>query len=411
MKIYLVGGAVRDKLLGMPVQERDWVVVGATATDMEQAGYKQVGKSFPVFLHPQTHEEYALARTERKTAPGYTGFEIHAAADVTLEQDLLRRDLTINAIAEDSEGNLIDPYGGCADLRSRILRHVSPAFCEDPVRILRLARFAARFGHLGFCVAPETNKLMEQMVANGEVDALVPERVGQELEKALLEQTPHLFFTVLRACGALARIFPEIDRLFGVPQVARYHPEVDSGEHTMMALACAAGLTADKYVRFAVLVHDLGKGVTPAADLPKHHGHEHRGVPLVEQLCARTRLSANYRELAVLVTRYHLHGFRVGEMRPATLLETLEKIDALRRPDRFAQFLLACEADALGRGGGIARDFPQKQLWQAVYAAVAAVDVAALVQAGYKGAALGEKLRQQRIDAIAAQVKARGSDS
>ena len=402
MKIYLVGGAVRDKLLGLPVLERDWVVVGATAVEMEQAGYKRVGKSFPVFLHPISHEEYALARTERKTAPGYTGFEVDAATSVTLEQDLLRRDLTINAMAEDADGNIVDPYGGRADLKNRVLRNVSPSFVEDPVRILRVARFAARFGRQGFQVAPETNALMQRMVAQGEVDALVPERVGQELEKALGEDMPQRFFEVLRACGALAAVFPEVDRLFGIPQDARYHPEGDTGTHTLMVLAEAARLSDERQVRFAALVHDLGKGLTPETELPQHHGHKHRGVALVHALCDRIRLANSYRELAVLVTRYHLKCFRIAEMRPATILETLENVDALRRPDRFAQFLLACEADALGRGGGTPGTFSQKEQWLAVLAAVTAVNAATLVRAGLTGAALGEKLRLARIDAIRA---------
>ncbi len=400
MKIYLVGGAVRDKMLGLPVRERDWVVVGASVAEMESLGYKQVGKSFPVFLHPQTGEEYALARTERKTGPGYKGFSVDATRHVTLEQDLQRRDLTINAMAEDDTGRLIDPCGGAADLRAGVLRHVSPAFVEDPVRVLRAARFAARFGDRGFQVAVETRALMQTMVQAGEVDALVAERVAQEMEKALGEPAPQRFFAELRACGALARIFPEIDRLFGVPQRADYHPEIDSGEHTLMVLQQAARLSTDKRVRFAALVHDLGKAETPAAELPSHHGHEQRGVPLVRGLCQRIRLANDYRDLAVLVTKYHLHAFRIAELRAATILDTLEALDALRRPERLQQFLLACEADALGRGGEQPRSFLQGQQWLAAHAAAAAINAADLVARGLSGAALGEQLRRERIAAI-----------
>ncbi|MEJ2509473.1 MAG: multifunctional CCA addition/repair protein, partial [Gammaproteobacteria bacterium] len=369
MDIYLVGGSVRDKHLGLPVADRDWVVVGATAEDMLRAGYRQVGRDFPVFLHPQTGEEYALARTERKTAPGYTGFNVHAAPDVTLEQDLQRRDLTINAMAETPEGELIDPYHGMSDLQARVLRHVSPAFVEDPVRILRVARFAARLVPLGFGIAEETLALMREMVANGEVDALVPERVWAELVRALGESRPSRFFEVLRECGALARLLPEVDRLFGVPQPEQHHPEIDTGVHVMMVVDQAARLSPEPAVRFAALVHDLGKGITPREQWPRHVEHEARGVPLVEALCERYKVPNDFRDLAVLVTRYHLHYHRAAELRPGTLLDLFQSLDAFRRPERFEQFLLACEADARGRPGYEERDFDQPKILRAAHAA------------------------------------------
>ncbi|MGB4947594.1 MAG: multifunctional CCA addition/repair protein, partial [Candidatus Competibacter denitrificans] len=362
MEIYLVGGAVRDELLGLPVKERDWVVIGATPDDLLARGFQPVGKDFPVFLHPQTREEYALARTERKTAPGYYGFDIQAGAEVTLEEDLRRRDLTINAIARDTTGRLIDPYQGRRDLEARRLRHVSPAFAEDPVRILRLARFTARYAELGFQVAPETMALMRAMVADGEVDTLVPERVWAETVRALSEPRPELFFETLRACGALAVIFPEIDRLFGVPQPAAHHPEIDTGVHTLMALAQAVRSQADVVTRFAVLVHDLGKGTTPPEEWPRHIGHEQRGADLVRGLCHRLRVPNMFRELGVLTARYHTHCHRALELRPKTLLKILQAMDAFRKPQRFAHFLLACEADARGRLGLTERAYPQATL-------------------------------------------------
>ncbi|HEY0721228.1 MAG TPA: multifunctional CCA addition/repair protein, partial [Gammaproteobacteria bacterium] len=335
MQIYLVGGAVRDKLLGVEPRDRDWVVVGATPAEMLAQGYRPVGKDFPVFIHPETGEEYALARTERKTAPGYHGFEFHADPAVTLEEDLRRRDLTINAMAMDGAGNLIDPFGGAEDLRNGRLRHVSPAFAEDPVRILRLARYAARYAHWGFRVAHATHALMKQMVENGEVDALVAERVWQEMENALGEPTPSRFFEVLRNCGALARILPELEALFGVPQPKHHHPEVDTGLHTLLVLDQAARLSTDTRVRFAALVHDLGKGTTPREEWPKHIAHEHRGVELVNALCERLHIPNDYRELAQIVTRYHGVYHRVEELRASTLHDTLEAVDAFRRPERF----------------------------------------------------------------------------
>jgi tRNA nucleotidyltransferase (CCA-adding enzyme) len=407
MEIYLVGGAVRDKLLGLPVRERDWVVVGARAEEMRALGYRPVGKDFPVFLHPKTHEEYALARTERKTAAGYRGFAVHADPDVTLKDDLKRRDLTINALAEDQTGNLIDCYGGHHDLKDRILRHVSPAFAEDPVRILRAARFAARFKQLGFQVADETYVLMRKMVDAGEVDALVPERVWQELARALSESTPAEFFKVLQVCGALAKLFPEIDRLFGVPQPRAYHPEIDVGVHTMLVLSQAAKLSPEPVVRFAALTHDLGKGATPRKEWPAHRRHEKRGVELVEALCDRLKAPNDYRELARHVARYHLHSHRAEELRAATLLKVLEAIDAFRRPRRFEQFLVACEADWRGRAGFEERAYSQAQVLRAARKAALAVDTKTLLERGLKGAAIADTLRERRIAAIKAQRQSR----
>ncbi len=402
MKVYMVGGAVRDKLLGLPVTDRDWVVVGATPERMSAQGFLPVGKDFPVFLHPETHEEYALARTERKVARGYTGFIFHAAPDVTLEQDLARRDLTINAMAMTSDGEVIDPYGGRRDLQQRILRHVSPAFVEDPVRILRVARFATRFAAQGFRIAPETMELMKQMVEAGEVDALVPERIWVELRRALEEAAPARFFEVLRECGALQRIFPEIEQLFGVPQPEKHHPEVDTGVHTLLVVNQAAALSSDLEVRFAALVHDLGKGTTPREQWPRHVGHEERGVPLVEQLCERLRVPGKCRELALLVTRYHLYFHRAAELRCTTMLDLLQKLDAFRRPQRFEQFLVTCEADSRGRFGYEKRKPPQLDIFRAAYKAAAAVSPSELVAQGLKGAAIAKALRQQRCAAIKA---------
>ncbi len=400
MKVYMVGGAVRDQLLGLPVTDRDWVVVGATPEQISARGFIPVGKDFPVFLHPETHEEYALARTERKVAPGYTGFVFHAAPDVTLEQDLARRDLTINAMAMAPDGTIIDPWGGQRDLEQRVLRHVSPAFAEDPVRILRVARFATRFAAQGFRIAPETMALMRQMVEAGEVDALVPERIWAELQRALGEAAPAHFFEVLRECGALQRIFPEIERLFGVPQPEKHHPEIDTGVHTLLVVNQAAALSTDLEVRFAALVHDLGKGTTPREQWPRHVGHEARGVPLVKQLCERLRVPGKCRELALLVTRYHLHFHRAAGLRCTTMLDLLQKLDAFRRPQRFEQFLVTCEADSRGRFGYENRKPPQLEIFRAAYKAAAAVSPSELVAQGLKGAAIAEALRQRRCAAI-----------
>ena len=398
MKIYQVGGAVRDKLMGLPVQDHDWVVVGATPAEMEARGFKLVGADFPVFLHPETHEEYALARTERKTAPGYKGFTVHAAPDVTLEDDLKRRDLTINAIAMDEHGALTDPFNGAQDIKNKILCHVSPAFTEDPVRILRVARFAARFA--GFRVADETNALMRHMAANGEVNALVPERVWAELERALGAEAPVRFFAVLRACGVLEKLFPELDRLYGVPQPEKHHPEIDTGLHTMMVLDQAARLSPDPCVRFAALMHDLGKGTTPQEQWPRHIGHEARSVELVKNLCARFRIPHDYRDLAVLVAKYHGDCHRAAELRPDTLLEKLERLDAFRRPERFDQFLLACEADVRGRTGYEDQPYPQADIFRSAFTASAAVNVQPLLEQGFSGEAIARELRPLRIQAI-----------
>jgi tRNA nucleotidyltransferase (CCA-adding enzyme) len=397
MKAYLVGGAVRDRLLGRPVQERDWVVVGETPESMRARGFNSVGKDFPVFLHPDTREEYALARTERKTAPGYHGFAFHAEPDVALEQDLRRRDLTINAMAEDAEGTLIDPYGGLRDLEERRLRHVSPAFSEDPVRILRLARFAARFAPLGFTVAEETQTLMRGMVAGGEVDALVPERVFAELAKALAEERPSPFFEALRACGALARLFPEIEGLFGVPQPPIHHPEIDTGVHTLMVLDQAARLSPAPAVRFAALTHDLGKALTDPAGWPRHYGHEKLGLPALARLCDRLKAPNAYRKLAEKVMRYHGHAHKALELRPGTLVDLLQRLDAFRRQDALEPFLLACEADSRGRTGYEDRPYPQADWLRAAQRAALSVSVQPLLEQGLRGPALGQALREARI--------------
>ncbi|MEW6765041.1 MAG: multifunctional CCA addition/repair protein [Pseudomonadota bacterium] len=403
MEIYLVGGAVRDSLLGLPVRERDYVVVGATPADIEAMlarGFSQVGKDFPVFLHPETREEYALARTERKSAPGYHGFVVHAAPDVTLEDDLARRDLTINAIAQAADGTLVDPYGGTRDLQARLLRHVSPAFVEDPVRLLRVARFAARFAGLGFRVADETMALMRRMVENGEVDALIPERVWQEIVKALDTDQPTRFFEVLRETGALARLLPELDALFGVPQPEKHHPEIDCGIHSLMVLQQAVRLGADMPTRFAALMHDLGKGTTPPELWPHHYGHERRGAHLIEALAERLRLPAEVRDLAIMTARWHTHAHKVFELRPSTLLKLLEGCDALRRPGRFEQFLLACEADARGRTGFEERPYPQADYLRNALTTVKTVPVQPLLEAGWRGEALGHRLEQERVKAL-----------
>lgn len=401
MEVYLVGGAVRDQLLGLAVSERDWVVVGGTPAQLGDAGYRPVGKDFPVFLHPQTKEEYALARTERKRGHGYKGFEFFTSPDTTLEQDLLRRDLTVNAIAQDSSGQLIDPYHGRRDLEQRLLRHVSAAFVEDPLRVLRVARFAARFAHLGFSVAPETMELMRQIASSGELDFLVPERAWQETRKALAEKSPGVFITVLRECGALQAIMPELDQLFGVPQRADYHPEIDTGLHSLMALEQASLLSPETRVRFATLLHDLGKGTTPEEILPRHSGHEQRGLALVTTLCRRLRVPNDHRELAQLCCQYHGRVHCILEARDSTVMKLLQATDALRRPQRFAELLLCCEADSKGRAGFDQRPYPQANFLQAALAAANSVDYSALVASGLKGKQLGEKIQAARVAAIA----------
>jgi tRNA nucleotidyltransferase (CCA-adding enzyme) len=401
MQVYLVGGAVRDALLGLTVKERDWVVVGGTREELKRAKYREVGRDFPVFLHPDTHEEYALARLERKVSPGYRGFAVEFGPGVTLEEDLARRDLTINAIAEAPDGTLFDPFGGRQDLESKVLRHVSPAFIEDPVRVLRVARFAARFAPLGFRVAPETLTLMRSMVERREVDALVAERVWQETEKALREQSASEFFRVLRECGALHAVYPEIDALFGVPQPAQWHPEIDTGLHTLMVLDQAVLLSEETKVRFAALVHDLGKGTTPPAEWPSHRGHEERSVALIESLADRMRLSGEYRDLSIIVARYHGIVHRAFELRPNTVLDFIERADALRRPERFAQALLACEADSRGRTGLESVPYPQREYLLAARDAAAAVKPSAQDIAGESGAKIAERLHERRVQAIA----------
>ena len=401
MKIYTVGGAVRDELLGRPVRDRDFVVVGATPEEMVAAGFQPVGKDFPVFLHPETHEEYALARTERKTARGYKGFQIHAAPDVTLEEDLARRDLTINAMARDEHGQLFDPFGGANDLRQRVLRHVSPAFAEDPVRILRVARFAARYD---FAIAPETLALMRAMVENGEVDALVPERVWQELATGLMEDKPSRMFVALRECGALQRILPEVDRLFGVPQPEKWHPEIDTGVHVMLVVDFAASQGYALPVRFAALCHDLGKGTTPQAEWPRHIAHEARSVELTRELAARIRAPQACRDLALITARYHGDAHRALELRPETLLKLLRGCDALRQPSRFEQFLQACRSDFCGRPGYETLAYAPADYLTEALAIVNRVDAGAIAQASDPAAIAGE-IDKARVAALAEWVR------
>lgn len=401
MKVFLVGGAVRDRLLGRQPHEHDYVVVGATPDEMTALGYRPVGKDFPVFLHPATGEQYALARTERKTGPGYYGFETRFSPDVTLEDDLGRRDLTINAMARDEDGTLVDPHGGRADIEARVLRHVSASFVEDPLRVLRVARFAARFAPLGFTVAPETMELMRSIVASGEMTALVPERVWVETERALGEDRPTVYFEVLRDCGALAVLFPEIAALDGVPQPPKWHPEIDTGLHTMQALEVAASLSPDTTVRFAVLLHDLGKGLTPREQWPRHLGHEEAGAKLIEVVCARLKVPNEHRDLAVLVARHHAKVHRAAELRPATVLELLEATDALRRAERFDRLLLACQADARGRGPELrAAPYPQAPLLRRARDAAASVRLDPAFVADSTGPVIAERVRATRLEAI-----------
>jgi tRNA nucleotidyltransferase (CCA-adding enzyme) len=401
MRVYEVGGAVRDALLGLPFTERDWVVVGASPDELKAQGFRQVGKDFPVFLHPETGEEYALARTERKVGPGYKGFTFDTSRSITLEQDLERRDLTINAIARTAEGELIDPWHGRRDLAERVLRHVSPAFREDPLRVLRVARFAARFAPLGFAVAPETLALMREIAAAGELEALRPERVWQETAKALATERPDVYFTVLRDADALPRVLPEVAALFGVPQPERWHPEVDTGVHTLLALRKAAELTQSPEVRFAVLVHDLGKATTPVALLPRHHGHEQRSEELIASLCARLPVPNRFRELAVLVARHHGVVHRAAELKPQTTLRIIQEADALRNGERFEHLLLACEADARGRLGLEDRPYHQADRLRAALRAVRAVDSAEVrARTQLEGEALGRAIHNARLRAL-----------
>lgn len=375
MKTYLVGGSVRDEILGLPVTDHDYVVVGSTPDEMVRLGYRPVGKDFPVFLHPKSQEQYALARTERKVSRGYKGFEVYASPDVTLREDLARRDLTINSIAKDQDGNIIDPFDGVADLEAGLLRHISPAFTEDPVRVLRTARFAARFG---FHIAPETLALMSEMVHNGEVDALVPERVWQEFARGLMERRPSRMFYALRECSALTRVMPEVDALFGVPQPPQHHPEVDTGVHVMMVIDYAASKNYSLPVRFAALTHDLGKGTTPPEEWPRHIGHEARSVKLVQDLCERIRVPNDARDLALLVARYHGDVHRAAELRPATIANMLQAVDAYRKPERFEEFLQACSCDFHGRPGYAERPYPQADRLRKAFGAARSVDAGAI---------------------------------
>jgi len=402
MQVYLVGGAVRDALLGREVKEKDYVVVGGSAEELTRAGYRPVGRDFPVFLHPETKAEHALARRERKTGPGYRGFVTEFSPDITLEEDLLRRDLTINAIAQAPDGTLVDPYGGRADLEARVLRHVSPAFSEDPVRILRIARFAARFASLGFTVHDSTRELMRAMVKAGEADALVAERVWQETERALGEPRPDVFFEVLRDCGALAVVFPEVDRLFGVPQSPQWHPEIDTGVHVLLCLKRAAELAAPVTVRFATLVHDLGKGTTPREEWPKHIMHESRSLPLVDALCSRLKVPTAHRELAHLTAKQHTNVHRAKELRTDTVLRLLEDCDAFRRPERFSEMLLACQCDAQGRTGLEHRPYPQRDYLEAARAVATVAQLTDTERAGLNGPAIAQALKKKRLAALSA---------
>lgn len=400
MKTYLVGGAVRDTLLNLPVKDKDWVVVGATPEAMLSEGYEQVGRDFPVFLHPVTHEEYALARTERKNGSGYTGFVCYSAPDVTLEQDLARRDLTVNAIAQDENGNLVDPYHGREDIQQRQLRHVSAAFNEDPLRVLRVARFAARFAHLGFSVADETLALMRSMAASGELDTLTPERVWKETERALQTHSPQVYFQVLRDCGALAVLFPELDNLYGVPAPAKWHPEIDTGVHTLMTLAIAAQLSDDVAVRFATLFHDVGKALTPPEKWPSHHGHGLAGVPLVAGVCQRLRVPNAIRDLALLVTEFHDVVHTISRQPAEALVALFDRLDAWRKPQRIEQIALTSEADARGRTGFENNAYPQGDYLRQAYDIVLDVSTKEVVAAGYKGAEVREELTRRRVAAL-----------
>lgn len=400
MEIYLVGGAVRDQLLNLAVKDRDWVVVGSTPQAMLDQGFTQVGKDFPVFLHPTTKEEHALARTERKSGAGYTGFNVYSAADVTLEDDLIRRDLTINAIAQNENGDIFDPYHGQQDLNDRILRHISPAFSEDPLRVLRVARFAARFAHLGFSIHPTTMTLMGELTQSGELEHLTSERVWQEVSNALTTQSPQVFFEALRECGALAVLFPELDALYGVPNPEKWHPEIDSGIHTMMVLEQASKLTDDNEIRFAALIHDVGKAVTDPSKWPSHHGHGQKGLPIIKKLCARLRVPNTYRDLALMVSDHHCKIHRCDEMRKDTIINLFDKIDAWRKPERFKQFLLTCEADARGRLHFEEEPYPQRDTMLSHFEKANKVNVQDIIKEGITGAAIKPALFNARVKAI-----------
>lgn len=400
MKCYRVGGCVRDHLLGLPTNDIDWVVTGATPQQMLAAGYKSIGRDFPVFLHPESRQEYALARSERKTGPGYRGFEVNADPTITIEEDLLRRDLTVNAIAEDEQGNIIDPYGGRQDIEARCLRHVSPAFAEDPVRVLRIARFAARFHQLGFHIAEETCALIREIGESGELEALVAERVWSELSRALDENNPSVFITSLRECGVLVHLFPEIEALFGVPQNAKYHPEIDTGVHLMMALQASARLGHDNEIRFAVLMHDLGKATTPADILPSHHGHEARGVKPVKAFCKRWRVPRAHTDLALITTELHLLAHRARELKASTLLKLFTRADSLRKPERFVKMLEACRADLRGRIGGEDDSYPQAEFLTGLSDKLREMDISAIQQQGLSGKAMGQAIHAARLSVI-----------
>ncbi|PSV43632.1 multifunctional CCA addition/repair protein [Photobacterium indicum] len=405
MQTYLVGGAVRDALLGLKVVDKDWMVVGATPEQMLAQGYEQVGSDFPVFLHPKTKQEYALARTERKSGKGYTGFICYSAPDVTLEQDLMRRDLTINAIAQENDGRLIDPYNGRQDLNNKILRHVSPAFVEDPLRVLRVARFSARFAHLGFTIAPETIALMQEMVVAGELEALTPERVWKEWEKSLSTENPEVFLTVLRQCGALKVVMPEIDALFGVPQPAQWHPEIDCGIHTLMVAKQAAELSPNKVIRFAAQIHDLGKALSPKDDLPSHKMHCKDGLKPIKALCQRLRIPNDYRDTALMVCAQHTKIHHANEMRAATFVNILDQIDSWRKPERVIQLALCCRADARGRTGHEDDAYLQADILLTAFDAAQQVDVKPIVAAGFKGKDIKEQLAIHRTAAVELVIK------
>ena len=400
MKTYLVGGAVRDKLLDYPVVERDWLVVGATSEALINQGFKQVGKDFPVFLHPKTGEEYALARTERKSGTGHQGFKVHASQDVTLEEDLIRRDLTVNAMAMDQGEVLYDPYNGQQDLKQKLLRHVSPAFSEDPLRVLRVARFAARYHHLGFKIVKETQLLMTDISHSGELKTLSAERVWKETVRALGEKSPHIYFEALKQCGGLKDWFPELDCLWGIPNPEKWHPEIDTGVHTMMVLEQCALLTNDSSTRFAALCHDLGKGVTPKEQWPSHRGHEKNGVAVIEKLAKRMRIPTDFTRLAKVVSEFHLHLHRIEELTPKTIVKVLERTDAFRKPERFEQVLIACEADYRGRTGFENRDYPQSQLMRDALAACQGVSVSEIIEQGYEGSKIAEEIHRRRISQV-----------
>jgi len=400
MKTYLVGGAVRDKLLDYPVTEKDWVVVGATPNELLNQGFKQVGKDFPVFLHPKTGEEYALARTERKSGSGHQGFQVFASKDVTLEEDLIRRDLTINAMALDENGQLVDPYNGSKDIELKLLRHVSLAFSEDPLRVLRVARFAARYHHLGFKIAEETQVLMKDLSRSGELKTLSAERVWKETVRAIGEKSPHRYFQVLRDCGGLIDWFPEIECLWGIPNPEKWHPEIDTGVHTMMVLEQCALLSEDTSTRFAALCHDLGKGVTPKDQWPSHRGHEKNGVAVIDELTKRLKIPTSFTRLAKIVSEFHLHLHRVEELTPKTIVKVLEKTDAFRKPERFERILTACEADFRGRTGFEKRDYPQSQLMRNALEACKEISTSEIIRQGYEGKQIAEEIHRQRISRV-----------